>query len=193
MPIVIIGLQEALAQILTVCIGLAQLVLAQATPATSQAGGGTHTPVARTPEQVVQGLQIAGALPVQSVAVAEAQVGSIMNNEEQKRLERFGRLHPPSFSGTKSEDALDFLDRCQWIVRTSGILETSGVSFTTFQLIVAAFRWWETYERSRPVGAAPLTWHAFSELFLEKFVPQTRSEKLCRKFDYLRQEDLSVT
>lgn len=41
-PIVIPGLQEALSQILTVCTGLAQVVSAQA-------GGGTHTPVARTP------------------------------------------------------------------------------------------------------------------------------------------------
>jgi len=32
-------------------------------PATSQAGGGIHTPVALIQDQVVQGLQIPGALP----------------------------------------------------------------------------------------------------------------------------------
>lgn len=46
----------------------------------------------------MQGLQIPGALPVQPVAAVQARVGPIMNNEEQKRLERFGRLHPPAFS-----------------------------------------------------------------------------------------------
>ncbi|XP_070057537.1 uncharacterized protein [Nicotiana tomentosiformis] len=158
-PIVIPGLQEALAQILTVCTSLAQ---------------------------------IPGALPVQPVAAAQAQIDPITNDEEQKRLYRFGRLHPPTFSGTESEDAQDFLDRCEWMLRTSGILETSGVSFTTFQLTRAAFRWWETYERSRTVGTT-LSWQEFSVLFLEKFVPQTHREELRRQFEYLCQEDLSVT
>ncbi|XP_070036579.1 uncharacterized protein [Nicotiana tomentosiformis] len=68
-----------------------------------------------------------------------------------------------------------------------------GLLFTTFQLTGAAFRWWETYERRRPVGATPLSWHEFSVLFLEKFVPQTHREELRWQFEYLRQEDLSVT
>ncbi|XP_070032815.1 uncharacterized protein [Nicotiana tomentosiformis] len=34
-----------------------------------------------------------------------------MSEEEQKRLELFRRLRPPSFSGDESEDAQDFLDR----------------------------------------------------------------------------------
>ncbi|XP_070050103.1 uncharacterized protein [Nicotiana tomentosiformis] len=70
---------------------------------------------------------------------------------------------------------------------------TNGISFTTFQLTGGAFRWWKTYERSRPVGAAPLSWHEFSVLFLETFMPQTRREELHRQFEYIRQEDLSVT
>ncbi|XP_070050611.1 uncharacterized protein [Nicotiana tomentosiformis] len=87
-----------------------------------------------------------------------------MTDEEQRILERFGRLQPPYFSGTELEDAQDFLDR-----------------------------WWEAYERRRPVDAAPLTWHEFSVLFLEKFMPQTRREKLCRQFEKLRQDGMSVT
>lgn len=66
------------------------------------------------------------------------------------------------------------------MLRTTGILETSGVLFTTFQLTRASFRWWETYERSRPIGASPLSWHEFSVLFLEKFVPHTYREELRR-------------
>nr|XP_009774229.1 PREDICTED: uncharacterized protein LOC104224304 [Nicotiana sylvestris] len=49
-PIVILGLQEALAQILTVCTSLAQTVSVPAVAAISQAGGGAQT---RTPEQII--------------------------------------------------------------------------------------------------------------------------------------------
>ncbi|XP_070032687.1 uncharacterized protein [Nicotiana tomentosiformis] len=127
------------------------------------------------------------------VVVAQAQVGPIMTDEEQKRLEIFGRLRPPSFSGAELEDAHDFLDRCQLILRTTSIQETSRVSFTAFQLSGAAFGWWEAYERNRLVIVAPLSWHKFSVLFLEKFVPHTRREDLRRQFDQLRQDGMSVT
>ncbi|XP_070045779.1 uncharacterized protein [Nicotiana tomentosiformis] len=101
-----------------------------------------------------------------------------MSDEEQKRLEWFRRLNPPSFSGFELEDVQNFLDRCQQILRTAGILETSG---------------WEAYELSSPVGAAPLTWHDFSNLFLEKFAPSTRKKELCRQFEQLCQEGVSMT
>ncbi|XP_070054490.1 uncharacterized protein [Nicotiana tomentosiformis] len=87
-----------------------------------------------------------------------------MSDEEQKRLEQFGRFRPPEFSGAESEDVQDFLDRCQWILCTAGILETSGVSFTTFQLLGVAFRWWET-----------------------------RREELHRQFEQLRHKGMSMT
>ncbi|XP_070051251.1 uncharacterized protein [Nicotiana tomentosiformis] len=63
----------------------------------------------------------------------------------------------------------------------------------TSQLTGTTFRWWEAYERSRLVGAAPLSWHEFSIFVLEKIVPQTRIEELRRQFEQLRQEDISVT
>ncbi|XP_070050646.1 uncharacterized protein [Nicotiana tomentosiformis] len=42
-----------------------------------------------------------------------------MPEDEQHRLERFGRPHPPSFSGAEGEDTPGFLDRCQTILHTS--------------------------------------------------------------------------
>ncbi|XP_070055558.1 uncharacterized protein [Nicotiana tomentosiformis] len=124
---------------------------------------------------------------------AQAQVGLSKSNEKQKRLKRFGRLKPPSFSGAESEDAQEFLDRCQWMLRTTGILETGGVLFTTFHLSGATFRWWEAYEMSRPADASPLTWHEFSVLFLEKFFPPAQREELRRQFEQLCQEGMFVT
>ncbi|XP_070002046.1 uncharacterized protein [Nicotiana sylvestris] len=193
MPIVISGLQETLAQILTVCTGLAQAVSATTAAATSQAREGTQTPVNRTAEQVVPGLQTPEAVPAQPVAPVQNFVVPAMPDDEQRRLERFGRLQPPTFSGAEGEDAQGFLDKCQRMLRTAGILELSGVSFTTFQFQGAAFTWWEDFERRRPVGAAPLTWQQFSTLFLEKYVPQSRREELHRQIEWLTQEDMSVT
>ncbi|XP_070046985.1 uncharacterized protein [Nicotiana tomentosiformis] len=71
-------------------------------------------------------------------------------------------------------------------------METSGVSFTTFQFFGVALRWWEVYESCRSIGAAPLTWQEFSILFLENFVPQSCREELRRQFEQLRQDDMSV-
>ncbi|XP_070044880.1 uncharacterized protein [Nicotiana tomentosiformis] len=131
----------------------------------------------------MQGLQTPWALPVQLVAAAQAHVVLVMIDDEHRRLERFGRLQPPSFSGAESEDVQGFLDRCHRILRTSGILETSGVLFTTFQFTGAAFTWW----------AAPHTWQEFSVLFLEKYMLQSRREELHRQFGQLRQDDMTVT
>ncbi|XP_070041146.1 uncharacterized protein [Nicotiana tomentosiformis] len=169
-PIVIPGLQEALAQILTVCTSLAQAVLVPVVPATSQVEGGAQTLVAHTLEQLAQGLQTPGVLAAHPVTIARAEVDPPMSDEEQKILEHFGRRKPPEFNGEESEDAQDFLDRCQRILHTSAIFETSRVVFTTFQLTEAAYRWWHSNELSRPVGVTSLTWHEFSILFLEKFV-----------------------
>nr|XP_009761214.1 PREDICTED: uncharacterized protein LOC104213416 [Nicotiana sylvestris] len=57
----------------------------------------------------------------------------VMPDDEQRPLKRFNRLAPPPFSGAQGEDAQGFLDKCRRMLRTAGILETSGVSFTTFQ------------------------------------------------------------
>ncbi|XP_070056769.1 uncharacterized protein [Nicotiana tomentosiformis] len=100
-----------------------------------------------------------------------------MPDDEKRRLERFGRLRPPYFNGAEGEDAQGFLDMCQRILRTTGILESSGVLFTAFQFSGAAFSWWEAYKRIRSVGAAPLTWQQFFVLFLEKFIEMVRSQE----------------
>ncbi|XP_070046958.1 uncharacterized protein [Nicotiana tomentosiformis] len=108
-------------------------------------------------------------------------------------LRYFGRLRPLSFSGSESEDPQVFLDKCQRMLRIAGILETNGVSFTTFQFSGVAFRWWEAYERRMPVGAPPPTWQEFSVLFLEKFVSQYCREELGIQFEQLWQDGMSVT
>ncbi|XP_070012471.1 uncharacterized protein [Nicotiana sylvestris] len=62
------------------------------------------------------------------------------SNDEQWRLERFKKYDPSVFSGLASDDALGFLEQCYRILRTMGISESSGVSFTTFQLRGASLK-----------------------------------------------------
>ncbi|XP_070047268.1 uncharacterized protein [Nicotiana tomentosiformis] len=76
---------------------------------------------------------------------------------------------------------------------TTCILETGGVSFTTFQFSRVAIRLWEAYERHKPVGALQLTWQEFSILFLEKFVPQSCRKELHKQFEQLREDGMSMT
>uniref|UniRef100_A0A1U7UXS3 Uncharacterized protein LOC104211588 n=1 Tax=Nicotiana sylvestris TaxID=4096 RepID=A0A1U7UXS3_NICSY len=148
-------------------------------PPVAPARGGSQTPVARTPETIVQRLQTPEAPPVhqvvlvQPVAPVQEVMVPVMQDDEQRHLERFSKLAPPPFSGAQGEDAQGFLDKCRRMLRIAGILETSGVSFTTFQFSGAAFTWWEAYKRRRPVGSAPLSWQEFSTLFLEKWVPRS--------------------
>ncbi|XP_070031737.1 uncharacterized protein [Nicotiana tomentosiformis] len=42
-----------------------------------------------------------------------------MADDEQRRLERFGRLRTPSFSRAESDTSQGFLDKCQRILRTT--------------------------------------------------------------------------
>ncbi|XP_070036796.1 uncharacterized protein [Nicotiana tomentosiformis] len=44
-----------------------------------------------------------------------------MSIEEQKRLERFQKYHPPHFYGGASEDAQGFLDQCHHILHAMGL------------------------------------------------------------------------
>lgn len=111
MPIVIPGLQEALIQILTACTSLAQAISVLAAAATSQAEGGAQIPAARTPEQVVYRFQTPGHHQPSRLQLLRTMWFPFMPDDEQRRLERFGRLQPPSFSGTEGEDAQGFVEK----------------------------------------------------------------------------------
>lgn len=108
-------------------------------------------------------------------------------------MEQFGRLKPPEFSRVELEDAPDFLYRRQRILCTTSILDTSGVTFTIFQLKRVAYRWWHAYELSKLGSISPHTSHEFSFHLLDKFVPQTRKEELRRDFEQLCHRDMCVT
>ncbi|XP_070041075.1 uncharacterized protein [Nicotiana tomentosiformis] len=108
-------------------------------------------------------------------------------------VRRFKKYDPPTFSGLASESPQGFLDECHRILCTMGILKTSGVAFTTFQLRREAYQWWRAYELGSPAELTSLTWVQLSEMFLREFVPQSLRETWCAEFEQLRQGTMSVS
>ncbi|XP_070034896.1 uncharacterized protein [Nicotiana tomentosiformis] len=119
-------------------------------------------------------------------------VRATASEEEQLRLARFKKYDPPTFSGLASEDAQGFLEKCHRILCTIGIVETSGVAFTMFQLKEAAYQWWRAYELCSPDDASSLSWVQFSEMFIREFVPQTLRDAWRAEFEQLHQGTMSV-
>ncbi|XP_070036363.1 uncharacterized protein [Nicotiana tomentosiformis] len=74
-----------------------------------------------------------------------------------------------------------------------GIVETSGVSFTAFQLRGAAYQWWRANELSSPDEAASLTWAQFSEMFLREYVPQSLGDAWRAEFEQLHQVAMTMS
>ncbi|XP_070025360.1 uncharacterized protein [Nicotiana sylvestris] len=73
-----------------------------------------------------------------------------------------------------------------------GISESSGVSFTTFQLRGAAYEWWRTYELDSPDEAVSPTWTQFSDMFLREFIPQSLKDVWHAEFEHLCQGTMTV-
>ncbi|XP_070046505.1 uncharacterized protein [Nicotiana tomentosiformis] len=74
-----------------------------------------------------------------------------------------------------------------------GIVEVSGISFTTFQLSGAAYQWWQAYEEGRIADASLLTWAMFSEIFLREFVPQNFRDSWSTELEQLHQGTMIVS
>ncbi|XP_070029235.1 uncharacterized protein [Nicotiana sylvestris] len=137
-----------------------------------------------------------GLLPAQSVAVSQAQVGPIITDDEQMRLERFGRLQPASFSMPESEDAQDIFNWCQQILRMTGILKTSGGD----RVIAYALRRLKTHEKNYPihdlnldaiVHALNIWRHYIYGVSCEVFTDHRSLQHLCKQKDLtLRQRIL---
>ncbi|XP_070036351.1 uncharacterized protein [Nicotiana tomentosiformis] len=127
------------------------------------------------------------------VAPVQHEIRVAASEAEQLRLERYKKYNPTIFSRLASDDALGFLEGCHRILRTMGIMEMSGVSFTTFQLSGAAYQCWRAYELSSPDEEASLTWTQFSEMFLRAYVPQSLRNARSAEFEKLRQGAMTVS
>ncbi|XP_070017360.1 uncharacterized protein [Nicotiana sylvestris] len=136
--------------------------------------------------------QVPEVIPVQPVVQVQLDVMGATSEEEQLRLARFKKYHPPDCSGLSSKDAHGFLEEFHRILRTIGIKEMSGVAFTTFKLSGAAYQWWRVYEEGSLTDATSLTWTRFLEMLLRDFVHQTLQDAGCMEFEQLRQGTITV-
>ncbi|XP_070037154.1 uncharacterized protein [Nicotiana tomentosiformis] len=122
-------------------------------------------------------------MAIQPVVPVQPVVWATTFEEEQLRLARFKKYDPPTFIGLASESAQGFLEECHCILHIMGIVETSEVAFTMFQLRGAAYQWWRAYELSSLAELASLTWVPFSEMFLREFVPQSLRDAWRAEFE----------
>ncbi|XP_070045890.1 uncharacterized protein [Nicotiana tomentosiformis] len=162
-PVTIPALQETLAQFLSMFSTLAQAGLILLALATSQ-----------------------------SVAPVQPAVRATASEVEQLRLERYKKYHPPTFSVLASEDAQGFLKDFHRILCTMGVAETSGVSFTTFQLRGAAYQWWCAYKLDSSAEAASFTLTQLSDMFLREYVPRSIRDAWRIEYEYLHQGAMTV-
>ncbi|XP_070036493.1 uncharacterized protein [Nicotiana tomentosiformis] len=132
-------------------------------------------------------------MATQPVVPVQPVVRAATSEEEQLRLERYKKYHPPTFSRLVTDDAQGLLEECHRILHTMGIVETSRVAFTMFQLRGATYQWWRAYELGSRIESASLTWVQFSEIFLREFVPQSLRDAWHTKFEQLRYGTMSVS
>ena len=56
----------------------------------------------------------------------------------------------------------------------------------------SAKQWWRDYISSRPAGSPLLSWTQFTQVFLDKFVPDSERESKRAEFEGLQQGGMSV-
>ncbi|XP_070054416.1 uncharacterized protein [Nicotiana tomentosiformis] len=205
----------AQAQILIMCMCLAQAVSVPAAPATSQAGRGAQTPIARTPEQLANRLQTPGVLPMVTdfsveqvnrcsttymalglsplLREAQRQGTSVVDETGSSRSREFLNILPPALTRSKKdEDLQNFIDDVQKIFRVMYATDTEAIELGAYQLKDVANTWYETWEESRGEDAIPATWKEFAYAFLEHVLPIEVLEAKPLEFERLKQNDMSV-
>ncbi|XP_075085753.1 uncharacterized protein LOC107773305 [Nicotiana tabacum] len=109
-PVAIPGLQETLAQFLSMVGTLAQAGLVPVAPTTSRTTGGAQS-------------HTLSVVLVQPVIAVYLGIRPETSEEEHKRLARFMKYDPPTFNGAVTDNSQGFLDKCHHILRTMGIVE----------------------------------------------------------------------
>ncbi|XP_074360632.1 uncharacterized protein LOC141700853 [Apium graveolens] len=103
----------------------------------------------------------------------------------------FQSLHPPEFLGT-----IDPIKSKSWIKEIeksfslAEVCENKKTESASFYLKDEANLWWESTKTLEKDGV--ITWKRFTELFLEKYLPQYLQDQLEVMFIELKQEGMTV-
>ena len=88
---------------------------------------------------------------------------------------------------------MEFLTTCQEQLQSLGLVESRGVDFIAHQFRGPARQWWRSYVQTRPAGSPPITWAAFIEVFLARYMPRSLRDRLRDQFTRLEQGQMSVS
>uniref|UniRef100_A0A6M2EZQ9 Retrotransposon gag domain-containing protein n=1 Tax=Populus davidiana TaxID=266767 RepID=A0A6M2EZQ9_9ROSI len=110
-------------------------------------------------------------------------------------LAEFLKLAPPTFKGVdNSEDPQQFLDAVWRRCEAMGCTDHRAVILASFRLEgEVALNWYESKRGERAASSPPMVWKEFSEIFLERFLPESVREARSYEFEKLVQGDLTVT
>ena len=116
------------------------------------------------------------------------------HNDKFHVIEKFRKLQPPSFEGSK--DPLVAEEWIRELEKIFSLLECSDshkVSCATYMLKEGASHWWEMTMRTLNIDKNKITWERFKEVFNEKYFPQSLRDEKEAEFIHLTQGKMSVT
>jgi len=110
-------------------------------------------------------------------------------------LSEFFKLAPSTFKGVdNSEDPQHFLDAVWRRCEAMGCTDHRTVTLASFRLKgEVAVNWYKSKRGERAASSPPVAWKDFSEMFLERFLPESVREVRPYEFEKLVQGDLTVT
>uniref|UniRef100_A0A2N9GFR5 CCHC-type domain-containing protein n=1 Tax=Fagus sylvatica TaxID=28930 RepID=A0A2N9GFR5_FAGSY len=114
--------------------------------------------------------------------VVQHQVGA---TNPMSALEKFRKLDPPSFKGSKDPlEADNWLKELDRLFKAMNVRDEQRVTLAVFMLKGDALEWWESTERTHEGGV--VSWQQFVDLFRKRYFPD--SLRLQKEAEFIRIE-----
>jgi hypothetical protein len=114
--------------------------------------------------------------------VVQHQVGA---TNPMSALEKFRKLDPPSFKGSKDPlEADNWLKELDRLFKVMNVRDEQRVTLAVFMLKGDALEWWESTERTHEGGV--VSWQQFVDLFRKRYFPD--SLRLQKEAEFIRIE-----
>ena len=114
--------------------------------------------------------------------VVQHQVGA---TNPMSTLEKFRKLDPPSFKGSKDPlEADNWLKELDRLFKAMNVRDEQRVTLAVFMLKGDALEWWESTERTHEGGV--VSWQQFVDLFRKRYFPD--SLRLQKEAEFIRIE-----
>ena len=136
------------------------------------------------------GIRIVDDAPPATAVTATTAVGDF-DDAWSRRVEKFTKLKPPSFSGKKDASAAArWKDSIEKLFDVIGAGPVDRTRLAVLQLEGAAWEWWKSV--TTVAERTTLPWDQFSEKFRVQYVPQTSVTAKEMEFLTLEQGDMTV-